>query len=177
MLLIERVAGVERVVSRRLSWIRRIDHAQILQPAGSLDVWQQPLQKLLIAFAVEDNHRHGPVAEAPPEVLSDDVFKKGGLACACSARNDAMLDADRIRPKPGFFVDVVAENSGIGAVRILNDGCVSATCNRQRGVGPHFLPLLAPANEVRKNQSYSKEADREIEKDFQALGASEMETR
>jgi hypothetical protein len=47
---------------------------------------QQPLQKLLISLAIEDNHRHGPVAEAPLEILRDDVFKKGRLARAGSAQ-------------------------------------------------------------------------------------------
>jgi hypothetical protein len=42
---------------------------------------------------------------------------------------------------------------------------------------PHLLALRSTADEVRKNQRNSKEADRKIEKDFKALRVSEMKAR
>jgi hypothetical protein len=44
-------------------------------------------------------------------------------------------------------------------------------------VRPHLFALLAAANEVRKQQRNSKDADHEIEKDFKALVASQVEAR
>src|ERR1039457_2169607 len=106
---------------------------------------QQPLQELLIALAVEDNHRHGPVAESPLKILSDDVFKKCCLARAGPSSNDAMLDAHGIRPEPRFFMDVVAEDGGLVANRSLDDGCVLRAGDRYGGMRPHLFALLTAA--------------------------------
>jgi hypothetical protein len=44
-------------------------------------------------------------------------------------------------------------------------------------VRPHFLALGAAADEMRKKQGNSKDADHEIEKDFKALVASQVKAR
>jgi hypothetical protein len=74
-------------------------------------------------------------------------------------------------------MDVVAEDRSIVSNRGLDDGCVFRARDRNGGVRPHFFALLATANEVRQQQRNSKDADHEIEKDFEALVASQVEAR
>jgi hypothetical protein len=74
-------------------------------------------------------------------------------------------------------VDVVTENRGLLANRGLDDGCVFRAGDRNGWVRPHLFALLAAANEVRHQQRNSKDADYEIEKDFEALVASQVEAR
>jgi hypothetical protein len=88
-----------------------------------------------------------------------------------------MLDAHRIRPEPRFFVDVIAEDRSIVANRGFDDGCVFRAGDRNGRVRPHLFAFLAAANEVRKQQSNSKDADHEIEEYLKALVASEVEAR
>ena len=61
--------------------------------------------------------------------------------------------------------------------RSLDDGCVFRAGDRYGGVRPHLFALLAAANEVRKQQRNSKDADHEIEEYLKALVASQVEAR
>ena len=70
------VECIKRVISRRFRRVGWIDHAQILQAAGSLDMRQKAMKKLPLALAVKDDHRHFARAEAPHHILRDDVFEK-----------------------------------------------------------------------------------------------------
>jgi hypothetical protein len=77
MLLVGVIERIKRVVPRGLLRVGWIDDAQVLEAAGSFDMRQQAMEELSLPFTVEDNHRHLACAEAPRQILRDDVLKKG----------------------------------------------------------------------------------------------------
>src|SRR5271170_3089405 len=91
VLLVCVIERIEGVVARGLSGMSWIEHAQILQAAGGLDMRQQTIQKLTLTFAIENNHRHFSTAKAAFQVLRDDVLKKRRFACAGTAHDHTVL--------------------------------------------------------------------------------------
>src|SRR6266851_2866909 len=62
--LIEIFTAVEGVEANRFPRIRWVNNLKILKPSRGLYMGQDAFEKVLIAFAIEDNHWHGTPVEA-----------------------------------------------------------------------------------------------------------------
>src|SRR5271166_1631749 len=157
--------------------MRWIDHAKVLEAARSLDVRQQPVQKLPLALSVEDNHWHLARAEVPVHILGDDVFEECGLARPGPAHYDAMLHAHDVRPQPGLFVDVVAEHRSSVPVGATDDLRVLRSGDQYGGMGPVLFSPFSSTNELRNDDAAAEEQDGHVQEDLQTLGVAQVKAR
>src|SRR5271168_4376342 len=135
----------------------RIEHAQILQAAGGLDMRQQTIQKLTLTLAIENNHRHFSTAKAAFQVLRDDVLKKRRFACAGTAHDHTVLHPHNVRPKPRLFVHVIPEQCRRVLVGVLCSGSILCSSNKDWRVRPVLFPLPASTYQLDDDQSSAEE--------------------
>ena len=82
-----------------------------------MDVREKAVEEFQIAFPVEDHHRNlvaiAGRANAAGKILRDDVAQQRGFSGSRLTENDALHDANPIRPKPWVTKGVVSKNDGI----------------------------------------------------------------
>ena len=138
----------ERVVQGGELGTRWIEQPQLVQASGAVNVRQQLFEEFEVSLAVEDDHRDVvTILRWPNEtrnILGDDVFEQSGLPRSGHAEHNALHHAHFIRPKPGRFVHVVAEQHGILVPGGFDCTLIFARRDDKRRT---FVPL-APRGEV-----------------------------
>ena len=121
-----------------------------MQTTGAVDVGQQFIEELDVAFSIQNNH--GQVVAVfwwthlPVNVLRDDAAQGGRLAAASHAKQDRLHDPDTVRPEPGVAMDVIAKND-----RVLVPGDTHLSIEpggryHHRWMRPLLLPPLFARN-------------------------------
>src|SRR6266571_507796 len=94
----------ERVITNRNIWPRRIEDPELVHSARSFNGWEQIRKELLVALAVEYQHRYtAPVicrTNDAKEVLGNDVLEQCCLPRASGPEYDRLHDARWVGPEP-----------------------------------------------------------------------------
>src|ERR1017187_9107126 len=124
MLFVQSSVTEEGVVAHGDVWPRWAEHSQLVHPARGFDGWQKIGEKLLVALAIKDQHGSTVLvfrrSEHSEQVLGDDVFQKCGLAGTSCAEYPRLHHPRRVRPEPGFTMDVIAQHDCVLCVRGLD---------------------------------------------------------
>src|SRR5437660_12700814 len=81
MLLVQAMLAEEGVVAHGDVWPRWAEHSQLVHPACGFDGRQKIGEKLLVSFAIKDQHGNAVLVSNHSEyILGDDVLQKRGLA-------------------------------------------------------------------------------------------------
>src|SRR4029077_20887025 len=124
MLFVESSVTEEGVIAHRDFWPRGAEHSQLVHPARGLDGWQKIGEKLLVSFAIKDQHGNAVLvfrsSEHSKQVLGNDALEKRGLAGTSCAEHHRLHNPRRVRPEPGFAMDVVAQRDCVLCVRGLD---------------------------------------------------------
>ena len=115
-----------------------------------MDVGEEAVKELQVAFAVEDHHRDLVTVARWPDttdkILRDDVAQQRGFSGSRLTENDALHDANPIRPNPRVTRGVVSKNN-----RILTPGLFEIPAVAS-GRNPNGRPFLrrppAPRQDV-----------------------------
>src|SRR2546425_5490657 len=108
------VVTMKRVVLNGEVRPRRIQQSQVLETAGAVDVGKETVKKLQVAFAVEDHHWDLVTVARRPDptdkILRNDVAQQRGFSGSRLTENDALHDANPVRPKPRGAEPIVSKN-------------------------------------------------------------------
>ena len=139
------VLGVERVVEAGQFRPRRVDEAEIVETASAVDVRQQFLKELQIAFPVEDHHGDLVTvlrwSHPAHQVLGDDVLEQCRLTAAGHSQHDALHHPNLVGPQPGISVNVVPKDDPALVPRRCDRPFVTGGTHDERRMD---LPFFAP---------------------------------
>src|SRR4029077_3647260 len=114
------------------------------------DVRKEAVKELQVAFTVEDHHRDLMAGrpDASAKILHDDVPQQRGFSGSRLTENDALHDANPIRPKPWVTKGVVSKND-----RILTPGLFEIPAVAS-GRNPNCRPFLSRPPALRQDVPY-----------------------
>jgi len=141
-----------------------------------MDIRQQFLKELQVAFAVEDDHGDLVTVLRWPhsahQVLSDDVLEQRSLAAAGHSQHDALHYPNLIRPQPGISMDVIPKNNPTLVPRVCGHLFVARRTHDERRM---HLPLLPPGatrhveqNRATRNCQPAEDVSRQFDRLFVA---------